>query len=324
TPPPPAPDSAELKRKRAEAQAKVEQAEKTLKDLEAKHAQEKKGLPEAAPLRRAYVQAIRDAGSKASELKGLEERFAELKKLAESASSGKLKELRAEHAKIKERYDAIDDAWKKSREDVATGTVEETPVKRDLDTIRAVKQQWFAATPLARRGTAKEAERKIINDGFRGWLAEVPDRKRVVGDVLAQPLGPKEARPDSYDFTDLDFFILLQLRQEQLERQNVVVEKKELTESRGKLEEIKKELDAVDDKIRAQMLEGGEDLQEYEELLDRLPTVQKLASDLATRVGALSESLKQVDALKERQEREANELDAALVAAKKELAALRG
>lgn len=322
-PPPPEPDSAETKRKRAEAEAKVQQVEKTLKEMEARHADEKKGLPEVAPLRRSYIQAITDARSKESELAGLQERHAELKKLAESAVRGKLKELREERAKIQARYDAIDGAWKKSREDVATGTVEESPVKRDLDTVRAVKQQWFLATPLARRGTAKESERKIISDGFRGWLGEVTDRKRVAGQVLAQPLGPKGKTPDTYDFSDLDFFILLELMQEQLERQNIVVEKKELTESRGKLDAIQKELDAVDEKIRKQTLEGGEDLQEYEELLDRLPGVQQLASGLSARVAALSESLKQVAEVKERQAREEGEMDAALAAAKKELAALR-
>ncbi len=322
-PPPPAPDAAGLKQKRADAQAKIQQLEKTLKEMSARHADERKGLPEITPLRQIYIRAITDARSKESELAALQQRHAELSKLAESAVRGKVKELREERAKIKERYDAINDAWQQSKEDVATGTVVESPVKKDLDTVRAVKQQWFAATPLARRGTAKESDRKIINEGFRGWLGEVPDRKRVVGQVLAQPLGPKGKTPDTYDYTDLSFFILLELMQEQLERQNIVVEKKELTESRGKLEAIQKELDAVDELIRKQMLEGGEELQEYEELLDRLPAVQQLASGLSARVAALSESLKQVAEVKERQAREEGELDTALEAAKKELAALR-
>jgi len=294
-----------------------------MKEMAARHEAELKGLPEIAPLRRTYIQAITDARSKEGELLGLQERYQELKKLAESAVRGKLKELRDERNKIKAREDTILDAWRKSQDDVAAGTVDESPVKKDLDTVRAVKVQWFAATPLARRGTAKESERKIINDGFRGWLGEVPDRKRVVGQVLSQPHGPKGKTPETYDFTDLKFFILLELMQEQLERQNIVVEKKELSEGREKLEAIRKEKDAIDERIREQMLAGGEELQEYEDLLERLPAVQDLAASLSTRVSELNGSLKQVSELKERQAREENDLDAALEAAKKELAALR-
>ena len=322
-PPPPPPDAEEQKRKRAEAAEKVRKLESDLKEMAARHEAERKGLPEIAPLRRTYIQAITDARSKESELAGLQERYQELKKFAESAVRGKLKELRDERDKIKARQDAIQDAWKKSLADVQGGAVDESPVKKDLDTVRAVKVQWFAATPLARRGTAKESERKTINDGFRGWLGEVPDRKRVVGQVLSQPLAPKGKTPETYDFTDLKFYILLELMQEQLERQNIVVEKKELSEGREKLEAIAKELDAADEKIREQMLAGGEELQEYEELLDRLPAVQDLAKSLSTRVTELNGILKQVAEMKERQEREENDADAALEAAKRELAALR-
>jgi hypothetical protein len=322
-PPPPPPDAEEQKRKRAEATAKVQKLQGDLKEMAARHEAERKGLPEITPLRRTYIQAITDARSKESELLGLQERYQELKKFAESAVRGKLKELRDERDKIKARQDTILDAWKRSVADVQAGTVDESPVKKDLDLVRAVKVQWFAATPLARRGTAKESERKTINDGFRGWLGEVPDRKRVVTQVLSQPLAPKGKTPETYDFTDLKFFILLELMQEQLERQNIVVEKKELTEGREKLDAIGKEMDAIDEKIREQMLAGGEELQEYEELLERLPDVQQTATYLSTRVAELNGILKQVAEMKERQEREENDLDAALEAAKRELAALR-
>ena len=202
------------------------------------------------------------------------------------------------------------------------GAVEESPVKKDLDTLRAVKAQWFSATPAARRGTAKDSDKKAISDGFKSWLGELPDRKRVVDQAL-RPLGPKGKTPDTYDYSDLDFFILLSLAEEQLERANIVVEKKELTESRDKLDTIQKELDAIDEKIREQMLSGGAELQEYEEIQERMPGVQELASSLAERVAALRESLKELDAAKERREREDEEARAALEAARKELARYR-
>ncbi len=317
-PPPSTPEPADPKR-RADAQAKVRELEKAIKDMEARHAEEKKGLPEMGQLRSTYIQAIRDARAKESELAGMQERYEQLKKVAESAARGKLKELREERGKIEERKSVILGAWRQSQEDVAMGTVTESPVKKDLDTVRAVKQQWFVATPLARRGTAGDSEKRIINEGFRGWLGDVPDRRRVVGQVLAQPLAPKGKTPDTYDFTDLSFFILLELMQEQLERQNIVVEKKELSESRVKIEAIDKELDAVDEKIREQMLAGGEELQEYEELVERLDGVRQTAAYLSTRVGELNGILKQVVELKERQSREMDEMDRALEAAKKEL-----
>jgi len=317
-PPPSEPDPADTQT-RADLLAKVKELEKAIKDMEARHEEERKGLPEMGPLRSTYIQAIRDARAKESELLGMQERYEQLKKFAESAARGKLKELREERAKIEAQKSVIQDAWRQSQEDVAHGTVAESPVKKDLDTVRAVKQQWFAATPLARRGTAGESEKKIINDGFRSWLGDVPDRKRVVGQVLAQPLAPKGKTPDTYDFTDLSFFVLLELMQEQLERQNIVVEKKELSESRVKIEAFDKELDAMDEKIREQMLAGGEELQEYEELVDRLDGVKQTAAYLSTRVGELNAILKQVVELKDRQSREVDELDRALEQAKKQL-----
>jgi chromosome segregation ATPase len=136
-------------------------------------------------------------------------------------------------------------------------------------------------------------------------------------------LAPKGKTPDTYDFSELDFFILLSLMEEQLERANIVVEKKELTESRGKLDEIQKELDTIDEKIREQMLAGGGELQEYEEIEERLPGAQALAASLAERVTGLRESLKELDAAKERRTREEDEALAAIDAARKELAKLR-
>lgn len=326
--PPPAPtpsqpDPEELKKKRAEIGAKIQELEKAKKEMEARHAEEKKGLPEIGLLRRTYMQAITDARSKENELARLLERQNELKKFAESAVRGKMKELRDEREKIKARQDTIQDAWRQSMADARLGTIEESPVKKDLDTIRVVKQQWFGATPLARRGTAKESEKKIINDGFRGWLGEAPDRKRVVGLILGLPQAPKGKTPDSYDYTDLKFFILLELMEEQLERQNIAVEKKELSENRTKLDAIQAELDAIDQKIHEQMVAGGDELQEYEELLERLPSAQQGATYMSTRVTELSATMKHLAELKERQGREEDEADDAIEKARKELAALR-
>jgi hypothetical protein len=321
-PAPPAPSDEERKRKRAELEAKVKELEATKKALLARHEKEREGLPAPSKLRDSYLQAIRDATKKEADLERMRQRQQELKGLAESAARGKLKELREERAKVDERRRAIQDAWRQSMEDASQGAVEESPFKKDLDTVRAVKKQWLLATPAARRGTAKESERRIISDGFRGWLAESTDRKRVVADILGLPLAPKGKTPDTYDFTDLKFFVLLEVMEERLERQNIAVEKKELSENRVKLDAIQKELDAIDEKIREQMLAGGEELQEYEDLVDRLPRVQDSASYLSTRVAELRAVLKQLDETKERQAREETEADAALDKARKELQAL--
>ncbi|HEX5135876.1 MAG TPA: hypothetical protein VFY93_02810 [Planctomycetota bacterium] len=322
-PAPPAPDPAEIKKKRDELKAKVAEIEKARKDLEARHAEEKKGLPDLSMLRRTYIQAIVDARTKENELQRMLERQEELKRFAESAVSDKLKGLRETRKEIVTRQEAIQDAWRKSVQDDQLGVVEESPVKKDLDTLRAVKGQWFAATPLARRGTAKDGEKKIINEGFRGWLGEVPDRKRVVGAVLGLPQAPKGKTPDSYDFTDLKFFLLLQLMEQQMEKQNVAVEKKELVENLKKLDAIQAELDAVDAKIHEQVVEGGDEFQEYEDILSRLPLVQESASYLSTRVAELRGTLKQIDELKERQSQEEDDLLRSLEQARKELAKLR-
>jgi hypothetical protein len=303
--------------------AKIAELEKASKEMEARHAAEQKGLAEIGLLRRTYTQAILDARRKEAELETMRERQNELKKLAESAVRGKLKELREEQSKIVARKDAIQDAWRQSTQDAQHGAIEESPVKKDLDTIRDVKRQWFAATPLARRGAAKDGERKIINDGFRGWLGEAPDRKRVVGQVLGLPQAPKGKTPDSYDFTDLKFFLLLELMEAQIEKQNIAVEKKELTDNRAKLDAIQTELDAIDAKIHEQMVAGGDELQEYEELIDRLPLVQQAASYMSERVGVLKATLDQIDEMRQRHSREEDEALKAIEQARKDLAALR-
>jgi hypothetical protein len=319
-PPPSEPSPVEVeatKKARAELAAKVKDLEKALKEMDARHAQELKGL-DVVQLRRSYTQAIVDARRKENELEHLLQREQELKRFAESAARGKLKELRDQRAEIESRQRTIQDAWRQSAEEDSQGKVDE-PAKKDLETIRAVKAQWFAATPQARRGAAKESERKIISDGFRAWLGEVADRKRVVTDTLALREAPKGKTPDNYDFTDLKFFVLLELMEEQMERKNIAIERKELSESRAKLEAIQKELDGVDEKIRDQMTAAGEEFQEYEDLLERKEPLQKSASYLSTRVQELNAILKQVDEIKERQSREQNEAEAALESARKAL-----
>jgi hypothetical protein len=330
-PPPPAPPSPaeieakreEVKKKRAELQAKIAELEKSKREMDARHEEERKGLPEIAPLRRSYNQAIIDARKKELELERLLERERELKQLAESSVRGKLKELREQWEKVDARRREIQDAWRQSIEAASQGAVEDSPVKKDLDLIRVVKQQWFLATPVARRGEAKESEKKIVNDGFRAWMKEQRERWLLVSKILEQPEAPKGKNPDTYDFTDLKFFILLELMEHNLERQNIAVEKKELSESRVKLDAIQKELDALDEQIRQQMLAGGDELQEYEDLLERKKPLQEAAAYLSTRVTELSSVFKQVDEIKERQDREADDLVRALEDARKALAALR-
>jgi len=306
------PVEADLRKKLTELVGKIAELERERREIEERHVQERAGLPRIdTRTRRSFLQYVHDARTAEHKLHRMEQRFAELEKVAKSGLTGKLKELTDKRNAIELRRLEIDNAWQRTLDEVEHGKVKESPVKEELYLVRAVKRQWFVVSGPARRGKLNSDARWKILKGFRAWLSEVPARKQVVAKALAQPLGPKHKTPDNYDFTDLNFYILLELLEDDLDRKNIVIENLELKENRAKLERIRAEFDAVVQAINDALSEGGTELTEYLDLLGRLPTTRENATYLSTRTVEWERIFKEIGEI---DARHAKEAEAAAVA----------
>ena len=315
-----APDEAELRKKLTELVGKIAELESTRKEIAERHTQERTGLPRIdTRVRRSFLQYVHDARTAEHKLHRMEQRFRELEKVAKSGLTGKLKDLTDKRDAIELRRLEIDNAWQRTLDEVQRGKVKESPVKEELYLVRAVKRQWFAVSGPARRGKMKSGDKWRILKDFRAWLAQVPARKQVVAKALIQPLGPKHKTPDNYDFTDLDFYILLELLEDSLDRKNIVIENRELKENRAKLERIRAEFDAVVQAINDALAEGGNELAEYLELQGRLPTARENATYLSTRTVEWERIFREIGEIDARQTRESEEAVVALEQARRAL-----
>jgi len=304
----------ELQQKKDELAATVAAAKKTLEELDKRQAEELKGLPDLRKLRPYLMGLIRDSNTESARLQSMERQYAELKEtVAKTKVSAELQAIQDELEAVEKRYWEAHSGWLASREEARFGAVQESPVKRDLDQLRAIRAQWFQATPMARRGAAGGSEKKIINDGFRAWLSELPDRQRVASETI----GGKAV--DGYDFSDLRFYLVLSKRELELEKQNITLEKKELDENAVKLAAIEKEMDALRERLAEKLAEGGGDLERYNDLAQRMKDQRTKAADLKRMVDEYEATFAEVEGMKERQLKEQDDAARALEAAEKEL-----
>lgn len=311
---------AELQAKGDELRQSVAAREQELGQTIAQVEREQKELDDISKLRRRFSALLQDRNREASKLATMEKQFEELKNLAESAVTGELKTLQNEEREIEKRYDEVYSSWMKELEDANFGAIEESPAAREIRVLRELKQQWFQATPLARSGRAHERERNNINEGFRGWLRDRPERMALAAKILQQDQAPSGKTPDSYDFTELEFFVLIQLLEDALDRQNIAVERKQLSENEDKLKAIEKELDAVREKIAGKMAEGGGDLEQYEDLASRLPDQRKKVQSLEQAVQEYGKIFRETDEKMQELTRMEDEARQKVEVAKKELA----
>jgi hypothetical protein len=310
----------ELGKKRTALVARIAELTRIQQETEARLEQERAGLPRIdTRVRRRFMQYVQDARTAEHKLHRMEQRFQELEKVAKSGLTGKLKKLTDQRDAIEKRRAEIENAWLRALDESHHGRVKESPVKKELYLVRAVKRQWFAVSGPARRGKLKSGDKWRILKTFRGWLDEVPARKSVVAKALAQPLAPKGKTPANYDYTDLEFYILLELLEDSLDRANIVLENKELKENRSKLEQIRRESDTVVQAIHDSMAEGGSELSEYLDLLDRLPTARENASYLSTRIVEWERIFREIGEIDARHAKENEEAHAALDKARREL-----
>jgi len=303
----------ELRNKKSGLTATVRGLRETLRALDKKHAEETKGLADPRQLRPFLMRLRQDSATASGRLHTMERQYEELKKtVAKTKVSGELKQLQDKLAAVDKRYWEAHSGWVASREEARFSPIEESPVKRELDVLRAVRTEWLRVTPAARRGSVAANEGKIINDAFRAWMNEKAERKQVVSKILAKD-------PTGYDFTGLAFFLRLSVRELELDKLNIVEEKKVLDESKKKLEVIEKEMDKLRDQVAEKLSEGGGDLERYQDLGSRMEAQRKKAAELGRMAEEYQQIFADIEATKERQLEEQDEAARALEAAEKEL-----
>jgi chromosome segregation ATPase len=317
------PDKSALQKRKAEVEAELKRLKSEAAEMKTRHAEEAASLPqqsEVSALRRSFSGLRADAMRTSVKLNRMEKRLAELKKVAESSAASEVNELRAKEKAIEKRLQDANSVWSKARAEEAMGAVDESPVKKELDTIRSIKQRWFELTPEARRG---KGTKSTINDAFRAWLGDKPFRKEVCAKVLTQPIAPKGKTPDNYDFSKLEFYVLLEERENEVDKQNIAVEKKEAAKREGVVDGITAELDAVREQIQQAMMSGGGELEEYADTQARIKSVRSMNTSMQTRLQEYRKMIDQVRDTKERHRTESYENEVATEKLEKELKALK-
>ena len=284
----------------------VREREGAVADLARRHQEEDEGAKtdDFSKLRRRYVTLVRDARTQKNKLDSLTSRLAALEESVAGAAKGKLKEMRDKRAALEKEYEQAVSFRREQEQGAASGVVEESPVKQDLDALRTIKHKWFEVTADARRDKPASGLAKSVSDRFRSWLGQDPRRQSVVKQVLAQPDAPKGKSAQSYDFTDLEFYILMEILENELDKRNIAVEKRELSDLGKKVREIEGKLDAVDRELAQLRNAQGGDLAEYEELKDREKTVKAVYAHLAAQVNEYGNIVGEVQGMRARQSEE--------------------
>lgn len=308
-----------LEQRKRDLQSEVAALKEKLRAMDARHAKELADVGNVQQLRQRFIVARRTMFEASSRYEKMQKQFEEIQGVAQKSITSELHDLNEKMTEVEKRYRDALSGWKDSLEETHISRAQASPVKRKLDALRLAKRHWFEATPVARSGSAGASEKKIINEAFRTWLGEDEARTAVITEVLAQPGAPSGKTPATYDFTALDFYVLMEIYEDVLDRQNIAVEKKELGENAKKVEKIEAEMDKLRNEIAEKMAAGGGDLEVYEDLRTRLPGQRQKVETLQREVEELQKALKEIEGLRQRQDKEADETARALDAAEQEL-----
>jgi len=331
SPDPARPDPAELERKRKEEQAaaearakelraKKEKLEKELKELTERreamvqeHEKVEAGLPDRPKLRRVLQGLSRDLARARGIYETDRKRLDELEKEVRGSASAEIEELDKKIAAKEKEYNDILSGAKAERVNRDLGIVEETQVQKELRTLRAAKTKWFELTRETRRGSSG-ADAKA-RSGFRSWCDESELRKAVVAKAL-----PDGQTPDGYDFSELEFYLYLELLEDKLDRENVAEEKKTLSENDKKLAALETVIDELREQKATKMIEGGGSLKQYTSLKDRIDDEKEAYERLERQVEEMRASYAEIDRIIEENEKQQYDLAKEIEARKKELA----
>jgi len=289
-------DPAEVARKQAEAEERKQKAveakkarkkeiallEGKLAALEKTNKEEAGKLPDRSKLRRRLSGMIRDSAQAKSIYDTNQRRYDKLEKVVKGAATAEIKKLQTELTKAEKAYYAVLSGVKEERAALALGIVEETQVQKEIKALRAAKQEWFGATRETRRGGASTAERSKASSAFKSWINGEPLRKAVVAKAL-----PDGQTPDSYDFAELEFYLLMEILEDDLDRKNFADEKKTISSNDKKLVAMEQAIDALNEKIAEKMMAGGGEMEEFTEIAEDLPAQKRKAESLERAMGQM-------------------------------------
>ncbi len=264
----------EFKKARKETARAFRQARKEQDALLEQHATDRR--EQSANITTIQMQARRtraETNRAKGDVARIEKRLEELQGAA--GSGGELSRLQKQRDKLESKLDDAIFDRRKATVEGDVGVVEESPVARELRSLRMMQDKWFEVTAGARAQGIEGAARQKLTDAYRAWLAEDDTRQALARRALERaPEGQRDVA--KYDFSSLDFFLLCQLLEAELDKRNIERAKKE----GGKLKKLVTGLEAQIRKLDEQIesLEegaGGEDLTEYAELQQRLKDRKK-------------------------------------------------
>jgi len=296
----------EAERLAAEAAAAKKARKKQIAELQAKldelkkaNEEDAKKLPDRAKLRRRLSGMIRDSARAKSLYETDQRRFDELQKVVQGSATAELKALQEKLKAAEKAYYATLSGVREERAQKALGIVEETQIQKEIRALREAKEQWFAATRETRRGGAAAAVRSQAASAFKTWIQGDPLRKSVIAQAL-----PDGTSPDAYDFSDLDFYLLMEILEDALDRKNFAEEKKEISQNDKKLIEMEKAMDALNEQIAEKMMAGGDEMEEFTELSEALPAKKRKAESLERGLSQMREVYNEIEETLERHENE--------------------
>jgi len=307
-------EEAAAKKKEARAKAKLEIAklETELAAMQKRHKEEADALPDQTKLRNRLRGMIADARNARSIYEANKRRFDELEKVVAGSATAEIKTLNKQLAAKEKNYWGVMSGAKEARANERLGIMDETQVQKEIRTLRAAKKAWFEMTRDTRRGT--KAAGSGESSKYKSWLAEEPLRKSVVAKAL-----PDGKTTDSFNFANLDFFVMMELLEDSLDRKNVAAERKELSAADKVLAGLEKELDALRQSIDAKMTAGGGDMEEFTAISATLKTEKKDAEDLERQMAGMRTVYNEIDELRDRHSADEEKLDNQITALKKKL-----
>ena len=304
----------EARQKKAEARKKakleIAKLEQQLTAMKAANKEELSKLPNKRKLLNRLRGMIRDAGEANSIYRANKRRKDELEKIVAGSATAEIKALRKQFSDKERTYWGTLSGAKEARANESLGITEETQVQKEIRTLRSAKKAWFSMTRDTRRGN--NSANSSASSKYKSWLGEEALRKTVVAKAL-----PKGKTTDSFDFSNLDFFVMMEILEDSLDRQNVAAERKELSIADKKLAVLEKELDALREKIAEKMIAGGGDMEEFSSIAANLPAEQEAAESLSRQMNEMRKVYNEVDEMADRHSEEEDELDNRIIALKK-------
>ncbi len=307
-------EEAAAKKKEARAKAKLEIAklETQLAEMEKRHKEESAQLPDQTDLRGRLRGMIGDARVARSRYEAQKRRFDELEKVVAGSATAEIKTLNKQLAAKEKTYWDVMSGAKEARANERLGIVEETEVQKEIRILRAAKKTWFEMTRDTRRGTKSASAGE--SSKYKSWLDGDALRKSVVAKAL-----PDGKTTDSFNFANLDFFVMMELLEDTLDRKNVAAERKELSAADKVLAGLEKELDALRQTIDAKMTAGGGDMEEFTAIAATIKTEKKDAEALERQMEQMRAVYNEIDDVRDRHSADEEKLDNQITALKKKL-----